>query len=49
MDKILYELNRIISIHASREEGDRKYGNNYLFQIISIHASREEGDGTLQS
>ena len=39
-------LGRAISIHALREEGDRRghrqRGRRYL---ISIHALREEGDG----
>ena len=34
----------VISIHALREEGDRKTLPNGGFQYISIHALREEGD-----
>ena len=33
-----------ISIHALREEGDRKGRHCNFFQVISIHALREEGD-----
>ena len=33
-----------ISIHALREEGDRKYQELPSLQSISIHALREEGD-----
>ena len=34
----------MISIHALREEGDRKGRHCNFFQVISIHALREEGD-----
>ena len=33
-----------ISIHALREEGDRRNVTVYKDRIISIHALREEGD-----
>ena len=34
-----------ISIHALREEGDRRHADNCrLVDAISIHALREEGD-----
>ena len=33
-----------ISIHALREEGDRRIGPEYCVVKISIHALREEGD-----
>ena len=33
-----------ISIHALREEGDRKAGATWRTADISIHALREEGD-----
>ena len=37
-----------ISIHALREEGDRRYGHRHqAAQDISIHALREEGDFAL--
>ena len=35
-----------ISIHALREEGDRRGGHLRLRKGISIHALREEGDPT---
>ena len=35
----------MISIHALREEGDRKQrGDDHAHDHISIHALREEGD-----
>ena len=34
----------MISIHALREEGDRKGLGKHRFVHISIHALREEGD-----
>ena len=37
-------INRKISIHALREEGDRKVLLHFLGDPISIHALREEGD-----
>ena len=33
-----------ISIHALREEGDRRTNRENAFHHISIHALREEGD-----
>ena len=36
---------RAISIHALREEGDRRTGSFCCSCTISIHALREEGDG----
>ena len=36
--------NRAISIHALREEGDRRAPSAYAGRAISIHALREEGD-----
>ena len=38
------EADRVISIHALREEGDHRLTIYQLFQAISIHALREEGD-----
>ena len=35
---------RIISIHALREEGDKRGVDNHTARLISIHALREEGD-----
>ena len=35
---------RSISIHALREEGDKKEAPERIGFIISIHALREEGD-----
>ena len=35
----------VISIHALREEGDRRYAAHVCVEfVISIHALREEGD-----
>ena len=38
----------IISIHALREEGDKRPDIDRFSVPISIHALREEGDGGLQ-
>ena len=38
-----------ISIHALREEGDRKHGAAVSASEISIHALREEGDCSCSS
>ena len=39
-------IDRIISIHALREEGDRRLQDKRHKPCISIHALREEGDST---
>ena len=36
----------MISIHALREEGDRRVYHLQQLEAISIHALREEGDAT---
>ena len=38
----------IISIHALREEGDKRQAKAKVARTISIHALREEGDGCLR-
>ena len=38
------KVEKIISIHALREEGDQKIFDRRPFCRISIHALREEGD-----
>ena len=40
-------MQRAISIHALREEGDFFDGLSALERLISIHALREEGDGSV--
>ena len=39
-------MDRGISIHALREEGDPPQTSAAADRVISIHALREEGDGT---
>ena len=43
-----YTCAKSISIHALREEGDRKGRHCNFFQVISIHALREEGDWIIE-
>ena len=43
-DTLEKHLNRIISIHALREESDPECANGYRPDLISIHALREESD-----
>ena len=35
---------KVISIHALREEGDFWWEDERVWKLISIHALREEGD-----
>ena len=42
-------IEKDISIHALREEGDIIHGGQLQFKAISIHALREEGDAELQA
>ena len=37
-----------ISIHALREEGDKRQTRQYNQKHISIHALREEGDSSIE-
>ena len=41
--------NITISIHALREEGDRRYRMHFDSNRISIHALREEGDSSARA
>ena len=40
-------MEKTISIHALREEGDIRQREDWTTRIISIHALREEGDYTI--
>ena len=43
-DTLLLAVRTFISIHALREEGDRRKQGTKSTRLISIHALREEGD-----